>query len=92
MPAVPPSPAVAMHLAVAEHAESHCDPMRANPRWARCPVDEQLHLLAPADVQTAGVEGYAYARCGRLLIAEGLTLSGQSMGLCMDCLAAGTTS
>jgi hypothetical protein len=56
-------------------------------RWARCPVDGQLHLLTAADVPA----GAAYAAlCGRRIPVGELTLRGSSQGLCVSCLAAGT--
>ena len=62
----------------------------AAPRWVRCPVDGQLHLLAAADV-AAATAGDAYAAlCGRWIPVGELTLRGSSQGLCVSCLAAGT--
>jgi hypothetical protein len=61
-------------------------------RWVRCPVDEQLHLLGPAAVLKAVAWGYAHALCGRLIIAEDLTLRGSSGAPCGSCLATGTAS
>jgi hypothetical protein len=50
-------------------------------RWARCPVDGQLHLLATADV-AAVTAGDAYAAlCGRWIPVGELTLRGSSQGL-----------
>lgn len=34
---------------------------RERPRWARCPVDERLHLLAPVDVLLAATASHAHA-------------------------------
>jgi hypothetical protein len=62
----------------------------ARPRWARCPVDQQLHLMTPAGVQMAAAAGYGFALCGRRLAAAALTLRGESEGLCLSCVAAGT--
>jgi hypothetical protein len=62
------------------------------PRWVRCPVDHQLHLLAPAGVIAAGIKGHGHALCGRLIPADGLTIDGPSGSLCISCLAAGTAS
>jgi len=60
-------------------------------RWTRCPIDGQLHLLAPMDVPTAaGGQVDAYALCGRRICAGKPTLRGPSQGLCMSCLAAGS--
>lgn len=59
------------------------DVVEAPPRWTRCSVDQQLHLVASAG------EGETFAVCGRRIVAEGLTLSGESRGLCVSCLAAG---
>jgi hypothetical protein len=50
------------------------------PRWARCPVDRQLHLLAPAQVKAAGVQGPR----------AGLTINGAPVAGGMNCLTAGT--
>jgi hypothetical protein len=60
-------------------------------RWARCPVDGQLHLLAAAADVAAATAGAAYAAlCGRRIPVGELTLRGSSQGLCVSCLAAGT--
>ena len=61
------------------------------PRWARCPVDERLHLLAPVDVVLAATAGHARALCGGRRPTEGLTLGGPSRALCVSCIAAGTS-
>jgi hypothetical protein len=71
--------------------EPPAPPPVAAARWARCTVDEQLHLLAPADVTAAGTEGHAHALCVRRVPAEGLTLNGPAGSLCISCLAAGTS-
>jgi hypothetical protein len=63
----------------------------AVPRWARCPVDQQLPLLGPAGVREVVALGCAQSLCGRLLFAQGLTLSGRCGVPCVSCLAAGTT-
>ncbi|MGH3996186.1 MAG: hypothetical protein ACRDTJ_01825 [Pseudonocardiaceae bacterium] len=61
------------------------------PRWARCPVDRHLHLLAPAEAQAAGIEGHGRAGCGRLIPRAGLTIDGASVaGWCVSCLTVGT--
>jgi hypothetical protein len=54
------------------------------PRWARCPVDRHLHLLAPVEVAAAGIEGHGRAGCGRLIPRAGLTIDGGSVvrGVC----------
>jgi hypothetical protein len=62
----------------------------AVPRWARCPVDQQLPLLGPAGVREVVALGSARSLCGRLLVAQGLTLSGRCGAPCISCLAAGT--
>jgi hypothetical protein len=67
-------------------------PLADRLRWVRCPVDQQLHLLAPDGVATTGIQGPAEALCGCRIPVEGLTLKGQSGSLCVSCLAAGTTS
>jgi hypothetical protein len=41
------------------------------PRWARCPTDRHLHLLAPAQAQAAGIKGHGRAGCGRLIPPRG---------------------
>jgi hypothetical protein len=61
-------------------------------RWARYPVDQQLHLLAPAGITTAGTQDHAKALCGRRIPVEGLTLKAESGSLCVSCLATGTAS
>ncbi|MGH3784293.1 MAG: hypothetical protein ACRDRO_27655 [Pseudonocardiaceae bacterium] len=59
-------------------------------RWARCPVEGHLHLLAPAGV---AAEGFAYALCGRAVAADGLAVHEWSSGThCVSCLAAGIAS
>jgi hypothetical protein len=59
-------------------------------RWARCPVDGQLHLLAATDVAAATASDAYAALCGRRIPVGELTLRGSSQGLCVSCLAAGT--
>ena len=62
-------------------------------RWARCPVDRQLHLLTPAQIQVAGVQDHGRASCGRLVLRAGLTINGAPVtGWCTSCLTAGTAS
>ena len=61
------------------------------PRWAHCPVDERLHLLASVDVVLAATPGHAQALCGRRIPTEGLTLGGPSRALCVSCIAAATS-
>lgn len=65
-------------------------PATGPPRWVFCPVDGQLHLMAPVVVTTAAREGHGSALCGRLISADGLTLNGRSGPLCISCLAVGT--
>jgi hypothetical protein len=62
----------------------------AVPRWARCPVDQQPHLLDPAGVREVVALGSAQSLCGRLIFAQGLTLTGRCGAPCVSCLAAGT--
>lgn len=51
-------------------------------RWARCPDEGRLHLLAPGDVRRATADGHARAVCGRPVPAAGLTIAnGPSMAL-----------
>lgn len=68
------------------------DPMRVPARWARCPVDQRLHLLAPLAIAAAALVGHGHALCGRRIPAAGLVLSGVSAPPCLSCLAAGTGS
>ncbi len=58
-------------------------------RWARCPEDGRLHLLAAAEADVALGGGHAAgALCGIRLGAGGLTLStGPAAELCLACLA-----
>ncbi|MGH3811939.1 MAG: hypothetical protein ACRDUV_05715 [Pseudonocardiaceae bacterium] len=44
-------------------------------RWASCPTEKILHLVDPAEVAVATVEGHAAALCGLRLGAEALTLT-----------------
>jgi hypothetical protein len=75
----------------APSAETGCGcPVPVLPRWARCPVDHRLHLLAHAEAVAAGLSGDGRAWCGRRIPAAGLALSGPSAGFCMACVAAGT--
>ncbi len=58
-------------------------------RWARCPEDGRLHLLAAAEADVAPGGGHATgALRGIRLGAGGLTLStGPAAELCLACLA-----
>lgn len=59
-------------------------------RWALCPLDGHLHLLAPAG---AAAQGFGYALCGRAVAADGLADSEWSSGMhWVSCLAAGIAS
>jgi len=61
-------------------------------RWARCPDDEQLHLVQPGAVALAATSGYALAFCGHQIVAEGLTIKSVASGaLCMACVIAATS-
>ncbi len=60
------------------------------PRWARCPVDRHLHLLAPAEAAAAEIDGHGRAGCGRLIPRAGLTIGGPATGFCLGCMAVGT--
>lgn len=61
-------------------------------RWARCSDQGCLHLVHPADVTRAAVNGYAETVCGHRIAAEGLTISGVPSGaLCMSCVIAATS-
>ena len=68
-----------------------CEPEVTRPRWGSCPADGQLHLLDPTAVREATVVGWAKAHCGRLIFAANFTLRGESRGLCVSCVAAGST-
>jgi len=60
-------------------------------RWARCPDDDHLHLLAPADV-VLGAGGHAQAVCGQRIPAEVLTITrGPAGALCMSCVIGATS-
>lgn len=87
-PATPP--AIAPALPDNGHHVAGYVPDAPAPRWARCPVDQRLHLLSPGEVAAAGGEGHGRAACGRLISAKGLTLAGPSAGMCVGCLAVGT--
>lgn len=71
-------------LGPSEQPSSGAGPLR----WARCPDEGRLHLLAPADVVVAATSRHAEALCGRALAAVGLTLThGSSEALCMTCVS-----
>ncbi len=56
-------------------------------RWAHCPDEGRLHLLAPDEVLRATGRGHAQALCGRSVPARGLTLTDNSSGaLCLACV------
>lgn len=61
-------------------------------RWVRCVVDHHLHLLHMGDVATVRAGQTVHAFCGRLVSLVGLTLSSESQGMCLSCVAAGSTS
>ncbi len=64
---------------------------RGLPRWARCPVDQHLHLLPAGEVAAAGGEGHGRAACGRMIPAAGLTIEGPAEeGFCVGCVAVET--
>lgn len=69
----------------------HREPEVVRPRWGCCPADRLLHLLDPPAVRQAMIVGFAKARCGRLIFAANLTLRSRSVGLCVGCVAAGST-
>ncbi|MGH3833250.1 MAG: hypothetical protein ACRDRS_22915 [Pseudonocardiaceae bacterium] len=55
-------------------------------RWARCPDDDRLHLLRPAELPHAAGD-HAQALCGQRVPADGLTtISGLSWALCITCV------
>lgn len=60
------------------------------PRWACCPVEGQLHLLAPVAVAVALSVGQAHALWGRYIPAAGLTLRAPGV-VCVYCLAVGSS-
>ena len=57
----------------------------------RCVSDQWLHRLADS-TGVAVVEGGERAWCGRVVSPAPHTLSGESLGLCEDCVAAGCAS
>jgi hypothetical protein len=57
------------------------------PRWARCPLDQHVHLLSPVVVAVAGGEGHGHAGCGR-----GIPVLGSKAGICLGCIAAGSVT
>ncbi|MGH3548910.1 MAG: hypothetical protein ACRDQU_12530 [Pseudonocardiaceae bacterium] len=59
----------------------------ATVRWAWCPVDARLHLLAPLNVARAALLGHGFALCGRRIPALGLTHGVASGGPCVACVA-----
>ena len=54
-------------------------------------MDQQLHLLASAQAEAARTGDHGRAACGRLIPANGLTLTGPSAGMCVSCIAEATT-
>lgn len=60
------------------------------PRWARCPVDQHAHLLAPAQAAAAGIEGHRREGCGRLTPRSAVTIGNPAAALCVSCIAVGT--
>lgn len=70
-------------------ASSRYEPA-CQPRWARCPVQGEVHLLAPVAVDVALSAGQAHALCGRSIAAAGLTLRAPGV-VCVYCLAVGSS-
>ena len=68
----------------------HREAESATLRWGCCPADRLLHLLDPRAVREATAVGWAKAHCGRLILAANLTLCGDSVGMCVGCVAAGS--
>jgi hypothetical protein len=71
-------------VADAEISAPGC-PVLPLPRWARCPLDQHVHLLSPEVVAVAGGEGHGYAGCGR-----GIPVVGSKAGICLGCIAPGS--
>jgi hypothetical protein len=65
-------------------------PVPVPPQWARCPVDQHLHPLTPAQAVAAGIEGHRRAGCGRLIPRSALTIDNPAAALCVSCVAVGT--
>ena len=53
--------------------------------WARCRVDEGLHLLVPRAVLQLAAHGCAVAWCGALLLTQELVVRGSGTA-CRQCL------
>lgn len=67
-------------------------PPRGLPRWARCPVDQRLHLLSAGEVSAAAGQRHGRAACDQLIPAAGLTIQSPPEGFCVGCLDMGTAS
>jgi hypothetical protein len=65
--------------------------MTVRAAWARCAVDERLHLLGSRSVLELAAQGCALAWCGALLTTQDLALRGTGTP-CSTCLAAGSAS
>ena len=65
--------------------------MTVRAAWARCAVDERLHLLDSRSVLELAAQGCALAWCGALLTTQDLALRGTGTP-CSTCLAAGSAS
>lgn len=65
----------------------HRDTIRMT--WARCSVDQRLHLLGARAVLDLAAMSCALARCGVLIITQELVLRGSGTP-CPTCLAVGS--
>ncbi len=93
-----PAPVFARHIPAGRRVRNAAEatpggqpvPVSVLPRWARCPVDQHLHLLAAAQAQAAEIQRHGRAGCGRLIPVVGLTIDGAAAGSCESCMAVGT--
>lgn len=77
--------------AVADISSLAC-PVLGLPRWARCPLDQHVHLLTPEEVAAPGSQGHGYSGCGQGIPAVGLRLVGSKAGTCLGWIVVVTGS